>query len=74
MITTLRTFTHQEDPYGVQTSLEKFLKEKNTAALVEVLMDPYEIGTHGSTTKMIMMSDYARCTPEVQQELLETLN
>ena len=70
---TMRTFAQGEDPYRIKTRLEQFLKERNTAALVEVLMDPHEIGTHGATTKMIMMSDYVRCAPGVQEELLETL-
>lgn len=48
---TMRTFTNQEDPYRIKTSLEQFLKEKNTAALMEVLMDDHEIGTHASVTR-----------------------
>lgn len=69
----IRTFTQSEDPYRIKTKLEQFLKEKNTAALVEVLMDPYEIGTHGAVTKWIMLSSYVKSNPEIQKELFDAL-
>lgn len=47
----MRTFAEGEDPYRIKTRLEQFLKEKNTNALMEVLRDDHEIGTHGAVTK-----------------------
>lgn len=42
----MRTFAEGEDPYHVLAPLEQFLKEKNSEALMKVLRDDIEIGTH----------------------------
>ncbi|MBP6911359.1 hypothetical protein KBC03_07355 [Patescibacteria group bacterium] len=68
-----RTYTGKEDPYGIRTSLEKFLKQRNIKALMEVLHDEYPIGTHGSTTKSLMLSSHVKSHPAVQKELADVL-
>lgn len=67
------TFTHEEDRYNIKWPLHLFLKDKNIQALMEVLMDDTEYGTHGAVTRWNVISWYAKNNPDIQQELTDIL-
>lgn len=60
--------------FRIEKPLAKFLKEKNIEALMEVLRDTHEIGTHASTTRGVALSEHVQGDPQLQEEVATVLS
>lgn len=65
--------TTEHDRYHIKEPLQKFLKEGNSKAFMEVLRYDEEYGTHAAVTKGIMLSTHVKTNPTIQKELTDAL-